>query len=545
MDDSEGKAVPVPTGLPVQPEGEKLLDMPALAALAGEESRAALDPDLPLRRTPVQTGTGTPLPPESVELGEGSSITRASSRIKLDLPPVYLSKEDKQARKVNPEFKRLSDLLYTTQRMCATTANVCTRDLWRRDSDVLDANGGRPPRPWLMPKPGGLIASTYLYQVTGRVAPELPGAMRSVLSKRVADNWKKTRFDALVRQNRSPAHYKDTIPIPLRAADVHIFLSDGNYKLNFALRSGAGQRLSVSLHVRDSHQKTILDNIQSGEWRQGEVALMRDRKNKWHARIAYKRLAQHTTGIKAAAINRGLRWFLAAVADDGLTWRYPGADIIAYLKQIQARRRQYQNDVTASGRVGHGRKRTLRPIKRLEEKAYNWRRTKCQTIARRFVKWLVEHQIGLLYVEDFTGIRDGEPISSRIEQLKQEWPFYDLESRIVSCCEENGIEVQFVPAEYISQICPRCGHKDAGNKDLRHWLLCCTKCDWKQHLDLAAAKNVLVRGQGHREQPGDAPISPTESQGNPPAEQPDTKGARKSNGKRPQSRGKRGTGRKR
>lgn len=524
----------VPTGLPAQPKGEKSSDTPT--QLVGEESRSTLAEPRPSDGAPVpKKGTA----PSSVtemqngDAGDGASVSsekaaleivRASAKIRIELPLKYergagstetRSENGREAGITsasngrdagsatlvpNKEWKRLTDLLYSTQRTCARVMNVCTRELWRLDAEVLDANQGKLPKPWPMPKPGGLPTSTFLYQLSGRVAPELPGAMRSVLSKTCAERWAKTRFDALVRQNRSPAHYRDTIPIPLRAADTKIRRTGKDtFSITFILSSGKGQRITLPLRVKDKHQETICKRIIAGDWRMGDVALMRDRKNRWHVRIAYKRAVPATTDLRAAAINRGIKNFLVGVAEGtgDVIWQYPGSDIVAFLKQIQARRRDYQHDVIASGRTGHGRKRTLRPIERLQEKANNWRRTKCQTIARRFALWCVSRRVGIVYVEDFSGIRNSDLDEKNVKvwELVQEWPYYDLETRIISCLQEVGVIVVSVDSHYISQRCPSCGAVDPKHTDLKNWLLRCGACGRKEHLDVAAAKNVLARGR--------------------------------------------------
>jgi transposase len=223
------------------------------------------------------------------------------------------------------------------------------------------------------------------------------------------------------------------------------------------------------------------------------------RRRKWYVTIAYKKLAPVIApSERVAAINRGMCCFLMGVTHDGEQWRYDGNDIESYLKQMQRRRRSYQYDSKASNRWGHGRARTLRPIETLQGKAERWRQTKCQTIARRFARWCEERQITLVKLEDFSGIRDGLP--EKLEGGKfvwdriQEWPYFQLETRIASCLEEVGIAIERVPAHFISQRCPACGDVRPENTDLRRRRLKCQACGWSRNLDVAAAMNVLIRG---------------------------------------------------
>jgi IS605 OrfB family transposase len=256
----------------------------------------------------------------------------------------------------------------------------------------------------------------------------------------------------------------------------------------------------VRIQPRDSYQRETLSKIASGEWRHGNVLIERDKRERWFFRIAYTRIAPPTTHGSVAAINRGIRVFLACVTDADERWLYDGNDIVAYLKQMQARRREYQYDSKASGRSGHGRRRILRPVDHLSDKGGRWRATKCQTIARRLVDWLVARSIKTLLVEDFSGIRNTDLGNDHIVQLIQEWPYYQLEQRIRSCCAEVGIEVVTLAPHYISQQCPKCGFTDEGNRDMSRWKLKCGQCGYSEHLDAAAAKNLLGRDRS-----GDAP----------------------------------------
>jgi transposase len=201
-------------------------------------------------------------------------------------------------------------------------------------------------------------------------------------------------------------------------------------------------------------------------------------------------------GIKCA-INLGMTCFLAAVVSSGERWLYDGHDIGAFLKQTQRRRRQYQNDSKASARWGHGRTRTLQPIEKLQGAAERWRETRNQTIARRFVEWLVAHNVTELIIGDFTGIRDALPEKLKggkfVWDLIQEWPFFDLQTRIVSCAEEAGMRVTQRDVERASQTCTFCGHVDPLSVKLKQRIHHCTKCGEKKHVDVSHCEVLLQR----------------------------------------------------
>jgi IS605 OrfB family transposase len=386
--------------------------------------------------------------------------------------------------------------LYQTQRDVASGKNAVIRALWAAEGAMFDEfvrEHGRKPKT----KKEWPDSKLNVYKIARTASPDISGAMAAVASRSAWKKWVQTRYDALVRQSCSPPHYRDTCPIPLRAKEVRIVKADDkaskDYMVDFTLRSGRGQRWRVRVQPRDAYQRTVLKNIANGTWKHGDAMIERDRKNRWHLKFSYKRFVQEKSKGKTAAINRGIRTFLACAVDDGERWIYDANDIIAYLKQIQTRRKKYQWDSKASARSGRGRKRILRPTKPLMDKAARWRATKCQTIARRLVRWLDQRGVKTLLVDDFSMILDTDLANERVVQLIQEWPYYQLEQRIRSCCEEAGIEVISLDPKYISQRCPSCGHTDEKNRDMVRWKLSCTKCKYREHLDIAAAKNLLGR----------------------------------------------------
>jgi IS605 OrfB family transposase len=463
---------------------------------------------------------------------------RATARLRVD-PRLVRRAELTDAP---AEWKDLQRELFDAQRDVVTGQNAVMRAFWMDDAQRLDAfrvEHQRAPRTkdeWPAP-------TLDPYHLMRAVSPNIPSAMAGAASRNVWQKWSSIRYDALVRQKVSPPHYRDTAPIPLRAKELGAVKSGEDYLITFALRAGRGQRWQVRIQPRDDYQKRTLDAIAAGRWLHGNALLERDRRNRWYIRIAYKRLAPVTSTGKTAAINRGLRVFLACVTDSDERWLYDGNDIAAYLKQIQERRKNYQRDAKAAARGSRGRKRILRPIQHLTDKAGRWRATKCQTIARRLVRWLVDRGVKTLLVEDFERIRDSDGIDNKhIVQLVQEWPYYQLEQRIRSCCAEAGIEVVSLSPHYLSQQCPKCGHTDEDNRDLRYWQLKCGECGYREHLDAAAARNLLGR-----ERPGGDAKSSPETQGKSGGPDAAPGGARKassksskSNGSAPTPRGRRG-----
>jgi len=570
------EAAPGSLAFPAERKGEKRPDMARAKALAEASPAGALantDPPGSTITPPSHEGLG----PDAASSTD-TEIVRATCRLQLDLSDLCATAELREAHRRRAcggaeggcPACLAAKTLRTVRRECARVANVSMRLRWAADAELVDryqiAHGRAPKgKEWEdtdlsqaiervtagMPhavraallekctritqpkndKPSKKVL--YPYPLLCAMAPGISAGIVSAIDQAVMQKWNETRWAALVQMDKSPPHYAWTNPIPLRKADVKLQHVEGErFKLSFSVSSkDAGRRgkeFSIPIHARDDYQMGLLTMLSSDAARMGALQLTEDRKRpgRWYVRIAYRKLAAKTTATKAAGINKGLVCFLAAATEDGQKWMYDGADVEAYLKQIQARRQRYQRQVKASGRIGHGRMRTLRPIEHLQGQGEAWRDTRCQTIARRFVGWLITEGVGRLYIDDFSGIRDQPPEGLRrgewIWNRIQEWPFYKLQMKVISCCEEHGIETVIRNPKHISGTCPKCRSREVKyiNRKLH-----CSACRHVVHWDIGAAQVNMLDGE--RERRGEKEIEPKKSSKKSTAKKPPGGTARK------------------
>lgn len=414
------------------------------------------------------------------------------------------------------------DQLYKTRRLVMLASNVGMRRMARFDEDRLDQfvlKHGRMPDKGEMP----WNDSVYSYDYVKAAAPMLYRSICATIAHDVDSTWMKWRFDTLVKQVRSTPHYKSAstpIPVPVQVYEK-VHRRENHYALRFSLSSmlDADRReIELPLIPKDEYQANLLEGFVTGAFKLGEASILEDKRKRgrWYASIAYKRIVPPVArNERVAAINRGVGCFFAVTTYDGESWVYSGADIVAKLKQFQARRREYQNTWRArgDGAHGHGRNRALGPTDTIREAAARWRQDKIKLLARRLCDWLLAQGITVLYLEDFAGIRAGafECLGEHVGQLVQEWPFYQLGLAIQSACEAAGITVVPVPcrgakadeneapvegeAGGIAETCPACGNVDRAAMDFASRSFRCVACQFRRHLDVATAINVLIRGE--------------------------------------------------
>jgi len=444
-------------------------------------------------------------------------------------------KKKKKTKKQQSEEKKCSaceliNALYETQRATASVYNFITRSLWRQDADFLDAfmvRHGRKPLSKEWDKP-----NVYYYAEARAAHPDMASGIVATIQKKASGKWILSRWKALVTQEESPPHYRDTQPIPLRKQDYALVESEerDTFELAFTLHSGRraqkGKEYIIPLRTKDQKQYNCLRKIARGEWKGGEVALLRERKdrgkgggpvNKWFVRISYKKQVEVTTEPNYAALNRGIAFFLVGYTSTGQKYILDGNDIRSHLRALQNRRRDRQRGYKHAGRnrKGHGRKRALQPIAHLYKKGEMWRQTYNQTKARNFAKWCKKNEVDRVYLADFSNIRndyvDKLEGGKRLWDLIQEWPYYNLQMRLVSCLEEEGIEVYQMPAQNITRTCPRCGNVKEEAVISRQYK--CETCGYERHRDIVACQNELARGERLRREGELEQISFGESKG--------------------------------
>lgn len=413
------------------------------------------------------------------------------------------------------------DQLYQTRRLVAMASNVGMRRMVRFDEDLLDRfilKNGRMPEKGDAFSFNGYVAS---YKCVRAAVPQVLSGIIASIAYDVDATWVKWRWDTLIKQVRQAPHYKKApIPVP---ADIYnkVYRREDHFALKFSVSSKAGadrRPLELPLIPKDDYQLNLLEGFASGALKLGEASIIEDprKRGRWYATIAYKRVVPPVPrNERVAAVNRGIGCFFAVTAYDGESWIYKGEDIVAVLKQFQARRRGFQYTWHARGRGahGHGLSRALAPTDPLLEKATRWRINKIKLLARRLCNWLLERGITALYLEDFAGIRAGafECLGEHVGQLVQEWPFFKLGLAIHGACEAAGIAVIKVlargskeddietPAEGetggIAETCPACGNIDRKAMIFSTRTFQCVKCKFRRHLDVATAINVLIRGE--------------------------------------------------
>lgn len=170
-------------------------------------------------------------------------------------------------------------------------------------------------------------------------------------------------------------------------------------------------------------------------------------------------------------------------------------DFLKVRTQLRNQRERLQRSLErCSG--GHGKKKKLRALKRLEKKEANFSKTYCHMVSKKVVDYALKHHAKYINIENLTGYNTNNFILSN-------WSYYRLQNDIIYKAKRHGIVVRKINPAYTSQVCSVCGgwHKDnrpKGDKGQAYFY--CHNEDCKSHdkkmykyglnADVNAARNI-------------------------------------------------------
>lgn len=177
-----------------------------------------------------------------------------------------------------------------------------------------------------------------------------------------------------------------------------------------------------------------------------------------------------------------------------------GARIRSLQAQTIGRRRSMLRGGRSSlsaetARSGHGRKRKLQSIQKLEGRIDDAYTTLNHQLSRSVVDFAVNHGAAIIQMEDLEGLRDvvaGTFLGSR-------WRYHQLQQYIEYKAKERGILVRKVNPRFTSRRCSACGkihetfdraHRDANARPGFSARFVCPACQFTADADYNAARNL-------------------------------------------------------
>ena len=288
------------------------------------------------------------------------------------------------------------------------------------------------------------------------------------------------------------------------------FFEDGEWKIGLSIYSTSYKKehqlksLPLFRFKRvDNTQQTILERIDSGEYKIGESQLVYQKK-KWFLYLTYTFEKEETAvdpnktlGVDMGVVNvlyassmDSFERFSISGTEAHITPDGRKADVQEYAEKLERdwRDRQKQARYCGEGRIGHGTRKRLEPVYHAGSRFANFRDTLNHRWSKALVDFAVKNGFGTIQMEDLSGIKENTGFPRRLRH----WTYYDLQQKIEYKAAEKGIEVNKVNGSYTSQRCSKCGYIASGNRPTQERFQC-LKCGFQTNADYNASQNLSIR----------------------------------------------------
>lgn len=274
--------------------------------------------------------------------------------------------------------------------------------------------------------------------------------------------------------------------------------------LDVVLAAGRGQRARIAIEPCGpgdwGHVRRLLDG---GGSKLGELRLAFDeRRRQWTAIMGYSwPKAPAADGTVVLALRRGIATFLTVVGSDGYaTVLDDGVQLRGYKTQLSKRRGELNRFVRraiGSGAHGHGKRRRLAVLEKLDNAERDWVDTRCKQLGARVVKLALARGARLVLLEKDTP-RAGDKeskllLGEKIAWFVERFPFYRLNMAVAGACARVGIETREQPTAYDATTCPACGAQEPELGAREKGRYECSICGYRDALDVASGFNKLIK----------------------------------------------------
>jgi len=221
--------------------------------------------------------------------------------------------------------------------------------------------------------------------------------------------------------------YKDNMPICVHN-QAYIISEEDGYIIKARLLPEDAEQYWFSFIIKKGNrgQQSILERINSGEYKKGTLQLMRDRHKKWYAVISFsfepKPITAHDGTMEVVVSDESIKMTKGNWINE-----MPIAHAMESVARINKRLEELRSQKRwrGQGRTGHGRKKIFAPMQGGEEKKANFKATANHNWSRIIVNTAIRMKCNVIHLT-------GEIT---------EWSNFDLKSKVEYKAKEVGIEV--------------------------------------------------------------------------------------------------------
>ena len=356
------------------------------------------------------------------------------------------------------------------------------------------------------------------YSRYGAVSGYICGAFERIKLSAIKS---KSKWRQVLRGESALPLFRRDLAIPVNCSDHQPRLIEktqsGEYEVDLRICQKPYPRVMLSTATISAGERAILERLVSNRTNsldsyRHRFFEIKEKRRKWYLHVIYDFPKSDIRLHADIVVGVDLGWSVplyAAISNGKARIGYNklkalGDNIKALKRQTIARRRSIQTTGThdlavPTARAGHGRKRILLPIEKLEAKIDNAYTTLNHQLSHCVIEFAKNHGAGVIQVENLQGLKD--VLSGTF--IGQYWRYNQMQKYIEYKAEQAGIHFERVNPCRTSQRCSECGfiHKDftfqyrqANKKKGKATMFQCPQCGYKENADYNAARNLATLG---------------------------------------------------
>lgn len=259
-----------------------------------------------------------------------------------------------------------------------------------------------------------------------------------------------------------------------------IYKPENRYQFLISMRL-KNRRVTLPLECLPSHYPhKMLKEVIEGKWKVRSITVVKKRNGWWihipvSREVKIREVTANSTpiGVDLGAVN------LAVVSTPDRVKFFSGREWWHRRRRWKRIRKRLQ------------KQRKFRAIKKLGDKERRYNIDLAHKISREIVKIAEKYKNPVIVMEDLTNIRDRMDFTREINYKNHGWFFRRLQKFIEYKAKEKGIPVVYLPPEWTSATCPRCGDANPKNRNRKKHEYRCHYCGYTLNDDLIGARNLI------------------------------------------------------
>lgn len=274
--------------------------------------------------------------------------------------------------------------------------------------------------------------------------------------------------------------------VPLHNQQIQYFKKNGTYMVRFSIIPYE----SLYLPIADcDYYREILSKLVNGHIKHGRAELHRQN-GEYYLHQSIREKEKKTTFEKIMGVDMGIKNLVCGVVvDEGDIVKkkfLSGKNLVQLHERLTERRKQLMKQGA---------------YKKIKGKEKRIREQRFHKVSKEIVNIAAEAH-ALVVMEDLKGIKHQEHGPKKLNRMRGNFPFGDLQRKIAYKAEEHGVPVEKVAPAYTSKKCSRCSYEMKRGAlqertpvigERRKFNFHCPHCGVTLNADVNAALNIAKR----------------------------------------------------